>query len=96
MQKGTQMAAQRGNMSCNLYQGAFSGEAVFEVTTASGDSYQGIAPKHYVKPSAELSKTPVSGAVFVRVVKNGGKEATVTMPDGQTIEVNPSHIEMIE
>ncbi len=89
------MAIPRGNMSCNLYQGAFSGEAVFEVKTIDGDSYQGIAPRHYVKPATELSKEPVPGVVAVRVVKNGGNEARVTMPDGETIDVHAGIINMV-
>jgi len=81
------MAAQRGNMACALYQSAFSGEVVFEVKTSGGQSYEGIAPRHYAEPADDLSDAPTHGHLSVRVIRNGGGSARVRMPDGETIDV---------
>jgi hypothetical protein len=77
------MAASYGQMECKLYPSAFSGEVVFQVNTNQGQSYEGIAPKHYVTTSAPLTKTGVDGKVKVRVLHNGGSETRVSVPDGQ-------------
>ncbi len=81
------MAALHGNMSCELYQGAFSGEVVFAVETLDGEPYEGIAPKHYAKPVDDLCADPINGSLEVRVIRNGGKSARVRMPDGEAIDV---------
>ncbi|MCK4627190.1 MAG: hypothetical protein KAV00_17895 [Phycisphaerae bacterium] len=81
------MVALHGNMSCELYRSAFSGEVVFAVKTLDGKPYEGIAPKHYARPVDNLSANPIHGSLEVRVIKNGGKSARVRMPDGEAIDV---------
>ncbi len=77
----------KGKMNCELYQSAFSGEVVFSVRTASGESYEGVAPKHYAEPAGGLTSEPTAGQVSVKVLKNGGGTARVIVPDGEAIEV---------
>ena len=86
------MAAPHGQMSCKLYPSAFSGEVVFQVDTKIGRRYEGVAPKHYVDPSTHLKKDGIDGKVQVRVLKNGGKEARVSVPDGQILTVSADKV----
>jgi len=87
------MAALRGKMACKLYPSAFSGEVVFEVHTEIGEKYEGVAPKHYVQPSTQPTTTGIDGKVNVRVLSNGGKEARVSVPDGQILTVSADKIQ---
>lgn len=86
------MAATHGQMKCKLYPSAFSGEVVFQVDTKIGKSYEGVAPKHYVEPSTQLTKDGIDGQVKVRVLKNGGNEARVSVPDGQILTVSADKV----
>jgi hypothetical protein len=80
-------------MECKLYPSAFSGEVVFQVNTNQGQSYEGVAPKHYVvNTSTQLTKAGVDGQVKVRVLKNGGNEARVSVPDGQILTVSADKV----
>ena len=84
------MAAPQGQMKCTLYPSAFSGEVVFKVGTKIGqsyESYEGVAPKHYVESSTQPTKAGVDGQVKVCVLSNGGNEARVPVPDGQILTV---------
>ena len=89
------MAAPHGQMKCKLYPSAFSGEVVFQVDTKIGDSYEGVAPKHYVASSTQPTKDGVIGQVKVRVLKNGGNEARVSVPDGQILSVSADKVHEI-
>ncbi len=86
------MAATHGEMKCKLYPSAFSGEVVFQVDTKIGESYEGVAPKHYVEPSTQLTKEGISGQVKVRVLSNGANEARVSVPDGQILTVSADKV----
>ena len=86
------MAALPGQMKCTLYPSAFSGEVVFQVNTMIGESYEGIAPNRYVETSNQPTKTGVDGQVKVRVLTNGGKEARVSVPDGQILTVSADKV----
>jgi uncharacterized protein YqfA (UPF0365 family) len=86
------MAASHGQMKCKLYPSAFSGEVVFQVDTKIGQSYEGVAPKHYVEPIAQLTKEGINGQVKVHVLSNGGNEARVSVPDGQILTVSADKI----
>lgn len=86
------MPAIYGQMNCKLYPSAFSGEVVFQVKTSSGESYEGVAPKHYAKSSTQPAQTGVDGQVKVRVLSNGGKEARVFVPDGQVLVVSADKV----
>jgi hypothetical protein len=63
------------------------------VDTIAKGSYEGVAPKHYVKTSSPPTKDGINGQVKVRVLRNGGNEARVSMPDGQilTVPANKVH-----
>lgn len=85
------MAVPHGQMECKIYPSAFSGEIIFRVDTKSGD-YEGVAPKHYVKPDIKLEKDGVDGKIKVRVLSNGGDKARVFVPDGQILVVSVDKI----
>lgn len=87
------MAVQDGKMKCTLYKGAFSGEVVFAVDTLGGEGYEGIAPLHYANPNGSLSSAATGGSINVRVISNGGQRARVSMPDGETIDIEAALIE---
>jgi len=89
------MAATYGQMKCKLYLSAFSGEAVFQVDTNIGQSYEGVAPKHYVEPSTQLTKDGINGQVRVHVLNNSGNEARVSVPDGQILTVSADKVHEI-
>ena len=93
-QKEHKMTIERGHMICNLYQGAFSGEVVFQVETFNGESYEGIAPKQYAVPVDKLSADPIPGRLHVRMIRNGGGKVRVRMPDGEAIDVAQNAIEL--
>jgi len=86
------MAASHGQMECKLYTSAFSGEVVFQVDTKIGQSYEGVAPKHYVQPSTQPTKDGVNGQIKVRVLGNGANEARVYVPDGQILTVSADKV----
>ena len=86
------MAAAHGKMECKLYSSAFSGEVVFQVNTLNEQSYEGVAPKHYVESGTQPTKDGVDGKVKVRVLKNGGNEARVSVPDGQILSVSADKV----
>lgn len=81
------MAATQGQLNCKLYQSAFSGEVVFQIDTVNRESYEGVAPNHYVAFSDQPTKDGVDGQVKVHILKNGGNEARISMPDGQILDV---------
>ena len=81
-----------GQMECKLYPSAFSGEVVFQVNTINNQSYEGVAPKHYVTYDAQLTRNGVNGQVKVRVLVSGGKEARVYVPDGQILSVSADKV----
>ncbi len=89
------MAAPHGQMECKLYPSVFSGEVVFRVDTKIGQSYEGVAPKHYVQPSIQPTKDGVNGQIKVRVLGNGANEARVSVPDGQILTVSPDKVHEI-
>jgi hypothetical protein len=86
------MAATRGQMECKLYPSAFSGEVVFQVNTSSQGSYEGIAPIHYMSSKVTPTKDGVNGQIKVHVLKNGGNEARVSVPDGQILSVSADKV----
>jgi hypothetical protein len=89
------MAAAFGHIDCKLYPSAFSGELVFQVDTTTGESYEGIAPKHYANSSVQPTQNGVDGRVKVRVLSNGGDKARVSVPDGQILTVSADKVHEI-
>ena len=86
------MAATHGQMECKLYTSAFSGEVVFQVDTVDTQSYEGVAPKHYIASDVTPTKEGVDGQVKVRVLKNGCSEARISVPDGQILNVTADKV----
>jgi hypothetical protein len=79
---------------CKLSRSAFASERVFAIKTATGSTYNGIAPVIYCFKAngaplrAAEPKGPQSvGKVAARIVSNGGNKAVVAVPSGETIEV---------
>lgn len=89
------MSAAFGQIDCKLYPSAFSGELVFQIDTTVEGSYEGVAPKHYVKTQTQPTKDGVDGQVKVRVIRNGGNEARVSVPDGQVLTVSADKVHEI-
>jgi len=81
------MAACIGQISCNLSVGPFSGEVVFYIQTDAGP-YSGLAPKHYASSSKPLLRTPIPGKLRVKILRNGGGQAVVQVPDGEALTVS--------
>lgn len=81
------MAATQGQLECKLYQSAFSGEVVFQIDTVDKESYEGVAPNHYIVSDDSPTKEGVDGQVKVHVLANGGSKARVSVPDGQILDV---------
>jgi len=82
-----------GRMHCNLYRGPFSGEVVFEVKTTSGQSYEGIAPKHYARQAGDQTHDPAQGDIEVRVLRSGNGSTRVRLPDGEALDVPSEAVE---
>ena len=90
------MPAAFGQIECKLYPSAFSGEVVIQVDTTNQQSYEGVAPKHYVDHKVQPTKDGVDGQVKVRVLTNGGKEARVSVPDGQILNISADKVHEIK
>jgi hypothetical protein len=85
---------------CRLAPGAFSGERIFEVRMANGQTYTGVAPRHFCwnargslvgedEPTAE-----VDGKVAAKVVEEIDDEQTaVEVPDGAVIAVDNGQVQ---
>jgi hypothetical protein len=90
------MNTRRIFLTCQLSQGSFSGEVVFEVETLDVGQYVGVAPKRdCVKPNnnpfaeGELPASgTVEGKVATRLIANGGEVARVALPDGEAVQVS--------
>lgn len=87
------MAALYGQMACRLYPSAFSGEVVIQVSTTVGQSYEGVVPRHYVKPNDTPPPNGIEGQVEVRILSNGGDEARVYIPDGEILTVSADKVQ---
>jgi len=90
------MDTRRIFLSCQLSQGSFSGEVIFEVQTVAHGAYVGIAPRRdcfkpdgqnwqaYELPSGESAE----GEIATHLIANGGEIARVALPDGEAVEVS--------
>jgi hypothetical protein len=85
---------------CRLSKGLFSSERAFEATLANGETYVGVAPRHYCwnasnKPlgEAEAEENEIPGFVAARIVEeldNG--QSAVEVPDGEVLAVKTSQL----
>jgi hypothetical protein len=100
--RGRQHVAERILVAvpCLLSKGIFSSERVFEVTLANGETYQGIAPRHFCwnnskKPlgETEAQDEEVSGLLAARVVEElDDDQVAVAVPDGKVLAVKKGQI----
>jgi hypothetical protein len=83
-------------VACTIEAGAFSGERVFRLTLADGQTeYSGVAPAHYcfTKDQQPLGRDQppqgqrIDGYIEAFLVSNGGDEAMVEFPDGEAVRV---------
>ena len=80
---------------CTLARSAFSGERVFKISRPSNNEYIGVAPltscyderKQRLSAAQPRESTRIDGFVSARIVRNGGEEAVVLIPDGEMINV---------
>jgi hypothetical protein len=88
-------------VACRLSRSGFSGERVYRVTLADGKTeHVGVAPVHYCRTAKRepigrdqpSSGNQIDGLIEGLLVENGGDEADVAMPDGETIRVNVDQI----
>lgn len=82
-------------LPCKLSPGIVSGERIFEVKLANGQTYTGVAPRHFCwnaqgqlvgekEPSGE-----VEGMVAARVIEElDDNQVAVEVPDGEVIAVD--------
>jgi hypothetical protein len=89
-------------LKCKIAPGGFSGERIFEVTLADGESYRSLAPRQFCwnsnkqlvaenEPSLE-----VEGMVAARVVdsvEDDHNQVIVEVPDGEIIAVDTATVE---
>lgn len=80
---------------CKLSPGSFSGERVFEVQLANGDSYTSLAPRHFcwnangkiVGDREPTTKT--SGMIAAKIVTEiDDNQLQIEVPDGEVIAVD--------
>ena len=82
-------------VKCTLARSAFSGERVFEINRPSHDQYIGVAPltscydetKQQLSAAQPSESSRIDGFVSARIVRNGGEETVVLIPDGEMINV---------
>lgn len=86
-------------LPCKLFPGAFSGERLFEIKLANGDSYSSLAPRHFcwnaagrlvqeTEPTAETD-----GMIAARVVAElDDGQVQVEVPDAEVIAVDRSQV----
>src|SRR5687768_1038150 len=78
--------------------GAFSGERVFEITLADGQTYRGVAPVHYCWDAEghtfgpDEPAAPIPGAVACRWLETIEGQPVVSIPDGEVVRVDQHSI----
>jgi hypothetical protein len=82
-------------IKCIVAPGAFSGERLFNVQLANGESYGSLAPRQFCWNSGgaivaiDEPTTAIDGYVAARVVEEiDATQALVEVPDGQIIAVD--------
>jgi hypothetical protein len=83
-------------VKCEILSGAFSGERIVQVATASGDQFVATVPREFCAKTdgSPLGKNepapshPIIGLVKARVIRNGGDTARVAFPDGDDAEID--------
>lgn len=86
-------------LSCTVAPGGFSGERVFKVKLADGNSYCSLAPRQFCWNSRgeivaeDEPETEVDGMIAARIVESiDGDQEIVEVPDGEVIAVDKSEV----
>lgn len=85
-------------LTCKVSPGGFSGERIFEITLANGESYRSLAPRHFCwnsenhlvaesEPQAEIT-----GMIAARVIDVVDGQTIVEVPDGEIIAVDQDRV----
>ncbi len=82
-------------LNCQISQGAFSGERVFEVNQLDGVKYIGLSPRHYcyhrvgdvLKATEPQPGVSIDGRIAARRIGIMKEGARVAIPDGRAISV---------
>lgn len=92
------MNTRRIYLLCDLSQGSFSGEVVFEVAVQNQNtSYVGVAPKRdcfkldgqpFGENELPSGENVIQGKLATRLIANGGNVARVALPDGEAVMVS--------
>lgn len=85
---------------CRIERGGFSGERIFHVTQADGKEHAGVTPVGYchhldgrpLDRDEPAGDECLDGLLDVILPRNGGEEARIHMPDGETIAVHTSQL----
>lgn len=84
---------------CNISPGAFSGERVFEVQLANGESYTSLAPRQFCwSANGKLVEereptTKAKGMIAARIVAEiDDTQIQIEVPDGEVIAVDRSQV----
>jgi hypothetical protein len=76
-----------------IWQGAFSGERVFEIALADGKPYRGVVPVHYCWDDAgkplgrDEPRSKIRGWIACRVLGRIDDVPVVSIPDGEVVPV---------
>lgn len=86
------MKLSRVAVSCVISRGAFSDERIFEIRTATGEPYCGVASKSYCwtpdgRPLQLDNGHAVPGIVAARLLKKENAAALVSVPGGDFIQI---------
>lgn len=86
-------------LTCKIAPGGFSGERVFEVKLANGDSYRSLAPRQFCWNSQgdlvaeDEPNTEVDGMIAARIVDSiDDNQVILEVPDGEIIAVDRSDV----
>jgi hypothetical protein len=90
-------------LGCEISSSGFSGERVFRIRLANKTEYVSVAPVDYCRRQDHTpigSHEPpkgerIKGFVEGRMIKNGGSEAKVALPDGEAITVPLDRISVV-
>lgn len=87
-------------LTCKIAPGGFSGERIFEVKLANGDSYSSLAPRQFCWNSQgdlvaeDEPNTEVDGMIAARIVDSiEDNQVIVEVPDGEIIAVDKNMVQ---
>jgi hypothetical protein len=84
------------SIPCKIFEGAFSGELIFEFLEANGSAYRSVADRNYFTDTGgnKISNGYTgSGYIQGRIVKIDGDVAYISIPDGVVVAVKNQLLE---